>query len=107
VENASLADSSVLLTTTVQVAYGTDVDTLIPRLEAEVRSVERVLSDPGPSVQLSRFADDGLELTINFWIGDPENGSGNVRSAVNLRVLRTLNQLGIEIPYPQRVVHNR
>jgi small-conductance mechanosensitive channel len=107
VENASLADTRVLVTTTVQVAYGTDVDTLIPRLEAEVREVARVLHDPGPAVQLSQFAADGLELTINFWIDDPENGAGSVRSAVNLQVLRALNRLGIEIPYPQRVLHNR
>jgi small-conductance mechanosensitive channel len=107
VENASLADTRVLVSTVVQVAYGTDIDTLIPRLEAEVREVPRVLSAPGPGVQLSQFAPDGLELTINFWIEDPENGAGNVRSAVNLRVLRTLNQLNIEIPYPQRVLHNR
>ena len=107
VENASLADTRVLVSTAVQVAYGTDVDTLISRLEAEVREVARVLRDPGPGVQLSQFAADGLELTINFWIDDPENGAGSVRSAVNLQVLRTLNRLGVEIPYPQRVLHNR
>ena len=56
-------------------------------------------------MQLSNFASDGLELTIFFWIMDPENGSGNVRSVVNLAILRTLNGLGVEIPYPQRVVH--
>ncbi|MFZ5545222.1 MAG: mechanosensitive ion channel family protein [Pseudomonadota bacterium] len=107
VENASLADSKVLLNTVVQVAYGTDLDTLIPRLEAEVRAVERVLSDPAPAVQLSQFAADGLELTVQFWIADPENGTGNVRSTVNLQLLRALTQLGVEIPYPQRVVHRR
>jgi small-conductance mechanosensitive channel len=63
-----------------------------------------VLKDPGPAVQLSSFASDGLELTVNFWIADPENGQGNARSAVNLVLLRALNERGIEIPFPQRVV---
>ena len=56
-------------------------------------------------MQLSAFAADGLELTLSFWIADPENGQGNVRSAVNLALLRLLNERGIEIPFPQRVMH--
>jgi small-conductance mechanosensitive channel len=77
---------------------------LIPELTALVGRVPRVLDDPGPNVQLSAFAADGLELTVNFWVGDPENGQGNVRSDVNLALLRRLNELGVEIPYPQRVL---
>jgi small-conductance mechanosensitive channel len=105
VENSSLADPKVLMTTTVQVAYGTDLDALMPRLSAAVAEVPRVVADSPPAVLLSAFAADGLELTIAFWIADPENGQGNVRSAVNLAILRTLDQAGVEIPYPQRVVH--
>jgi small-conductance mechanosensitive channel len=104
VENLSLADPKVLLTAVVQVAYGSDVDALIPDLTALVGRVPRVLDEPGPNVQLSAFAADGLELTVNFWVGDPENGQGNVRSEVNLALLRRLNELGVEIPYPQRVI---
>ena len=103
VENSSLADPRVLLNTVVQVDYDCDVDAVIQTLAAAVAEVPRVLSDPGPSVQLSRFADSGLELTVYFWIADPENGSGGVRSEVNLTVLRALRRLGVDIPYPQQV----
>ena len=103
VENSSLADPRVLLSTLVQVDYDCDVDAVIGALAAAVATVPRVLSDPGPAVQLSRFADSGLELTVYFWIADPENGSGGVRSDVNLAVLRTLRGLGVDIPYPQQV----
>ena len=104
VENASLADSRVLVNTIVQVSYGTDLDMLMPRLGETVSGVARVLADPGPGVLLTNFAADGLELTIGFWIADPENGQGNVRSDVNLAILRLLTDLGIEIPFPQRMV---
>ncbi len=104
VENASLADPRVLLSTVVQVAYGSDVRALQAPLVAAVSQVPRVVADPPPVVQLSQFAADGLELTIHFWIRDPENGQGNVRSDVNLAILELLNARGIEIPYPQRVV---
>jgi small-conductance mechanosensitive channel len=105
VENLSLADSKVALTTIVQVAYGTDIRALQPRLEATLRSVARVIDQPGPVVQLTDFAADGLSLTLVYWIADPENGLGGVRSDVNLAVLDALNAAGVEIPYPQRVVH--
>ena len=105
VENYSFADPKVALTTVVQVAYGTDLTALSPRLQAAMAGVDRVLADPAPAVQLSNFAADGLELTLVFWIADLENGQGNVRSNVNLAVLAELNAAGVQIPFPQRVMH--
>jgi len=104
VENSSLADTKVATNTVVQVAYGTDLEALLPRLAEAVVRVPRVLADPAPSVLLSAFAADGLELTVGFWVADPEGGLGNVRGAVNLAILRTLNAAQVEIPFPQRVV---
>jgi len=106
VENASLADRRLLLTTVVQVAYGTDLNTVMPALQTAVRDLPRVLHDPAPSVLLSNFAADGLELTVAFWIADPEAGQLGARSAVNLAVLDTLNRLGVDIPFPQRVLRH-
>ncbi|MGZ5275551.1 MAG: mechanosensitive ion channel family protein, partial [Caldimonas sp.] len=105
VENSSLADPRVLVQTGVQVAYGSDVRALQPKLEAAIAAVPRVVADPAPSVQLAAFSADGMDLSVNFWIRDSENGQGNVKSEVNLAVLDVLNAEGIEIPYPQRVVH--
>ena len=105
VENSSLADPKVSLSTNVQVAYGTDVRALKTKLEAAVFGVPRVLADPAPNCQLAEFGTDGINLNIAFWVGDLENGQGNVRSDVNLAVLDLLNAEGVEIPFPQRVLH--
>jgi small-conductance mechanosensitive channel len=105
VENSSLADPRVLLTTQVQVAYGTDVRALQPLLARAVAMVDRVVADPEPVAVLLAFAADGMDIAVQFWILDPENGQANVRSDVNLAILSVLNERGIEIPYPQRVVH--
>ena len=106
VENSSFADPKVAMSTQVQVAYGTDLTALLPTLCALVAATPRVLAEPAPDVQLSEFAADGLALTVVFWIGDLHNGQNNVRSDVNLAVLAALNQAGVEIPYPQRVVRS-
>ncbi len=102
VENSSLADPRVLVTSAVQVAYGTDVRALQPVIQAAVAQVPRVLSDPPPSAQLLGFAADGMDLSISFWILDPENGQGNVRSDVNLALLAVFDEQGVQISCPQR-----
>jgi small-conductance mechanosensitive channel len=104
VENLTFADTHVAVTTTVQVAYGTDLDALLPKLRAAVSGVPRVLAQPACVVLLAGFGADGLDLSLTFWIGDVANGEGNVRSDVNFAILRCLNENGVEIPYPQRVV---
>ncbi len=105
VENLSLADPRVWLSTVVSVGYESDVD-LVRRLLVEAALAQpRVLKDPEPSAALSAFGADGLEFTLGFWIADPENGQLNIRSAINIAILQSLRAHGIEIPFPQRVVH--
>ncbi len=105
VENLSLADPRVWMSTVVSVGYDSEVD-LVIRLLGEAALVNpRVLREPGPMVALSAFGADGLEFTIGFWITDPENGVLSLRSDINLAILAALRAHKIDIPYPQRVVH--
>ncbi|RFP75545.1 mechanosensitive ion channel protein [Hydrogenophaga borbori] len=105
VENLSLADPNVWQSTVVSVGYDSDVD-LVSRLLLDAATAQpRVLKSPGPSVALSNFGADGLEFTLGYWIGDPENGQLALRSAINMAILSSLRANGIEIPFPQRVVH--
>jgi small-conductance mechanosensitive channel len=105
VENLSLADTRVLLTCDVTVGYDSDVDQVKQILCAAASSNPRVLKDPAPITHLAKLGADGLEFSLLFWIEDPANGQINVRSEVNVRVLEGLRSAGIDIPYPQRVVH--
>ena len=107
VENLSLADPKVWQSTNVSVAYDSDVDLVSRLLLQAAATQERVLADPGPSVVLLAFGADGLEFRLGYWIGDPENGSDNLRSLVNLEILRLLREHQVEIPFPQRVIHTR
>jgi small-conductance mechanosensitive channel len=105
VENLSLADTRVLLTTDITVGYDSDVEQVRQILCAAAVASTRVLKDPAPVVYLAKLGADGLEFTVLFWIEDPVGGQLNVRSEVNLGVLNGLRGAGIEIPFPQRVVH--
>ncbi len=44
---------------------------------------------------------------IHCWITDPEDGVGNVRSAVLKKLWWLFKDNGIEIPFPQRDLHIR
>jgi small-conductance mechanosensitive channel len=105
IENLSLADPRILLTTDVTVGYDSDVDRVQQILVGAAVGTDRVIADPPPGARLARFGADGLEFTLLFWIADPSNGQLNVKSDVNLRVLKGLREAGIAIPYAQRVVH--
>jgi len=107
VENMSLADPRLWQSTVVTVGYDSDVDLVMPLLKQAAMNHDRVLRDPEPSVALSKFGVDGLEFTVGYWIGDPENGSLNLKSLINLDILRSLRENNIEIPFPQRVIHAR
>ena len=107
VENLSLADAQVWQFTVVTVGYDSDVELVMRLLKEAALNHARVLRSPEPSVSLSSFGADGLEFTVGYWITDPENGSLNLKSLINLDILSALRQHHIEIPFPQRVLHTR
>ncbi len=102
VENLSLSDRVVWQSCVVLVAYDSYDHQVLRLLETATQAQDRVLSDPAVAVHLSAFGVDGLEFTVGYWICDPENGQLNLRSQVNLAILRVLRENGIRIPPPQR-----
>ncbi len=107
VENLSLADPKILIVSNITVGYDSDVAMVQKLLCDAALASARVLKDPEPVAHLGNFLPDGLEFSLCFWIADPENGQLNVRGEINVAVLHALRAAGIEIPYPQRVVHMR
>jgi len=104
VQNYSLTDRVLRLSCTLTVAYGTDIEELLPLLEKAAAGIGRVLKNPPPAALLVKFGADGFDVEIGFWIADPENGRLGVVSDVNRAVWRLLQERGVEIPYPQREI---
>ncbi|MBJ7311110.1 mechanosensitive ion channel family protein [Rugamonas sp. CCM 8940] len=102
VQNSSLSNKMLWISTNVSVAYDTDLDFALELLEKAAASVERVSSTQPPSAQLLSFGADGLDLRVGFWISDPENGRGGVTSDVNRAIWRALKDNQISVPFPQR-----
>ncbi len=102
--NQTYSDTRVRVTTSVSVAYDADLEKVVALLEDIARAQPRVLQDPPPRALVTLFADSGINIDLGFWIKDPEQGSGALRSDINMEIWRRFRQEGIEIPYPQREV---
>jgi len=103
--NHSYTSRDIKLGVPIQISYDSDLD-LAMRLMTDVALGEpRVLRQPNPpSVLVLRFAESGIDLELAVWINDPENGQGNLRSALYLAIWRAFRANDIKIPYPQREV---
>ncbi|HEU4622303.1 MAG TPA: mechanosensitive ion channel domain-containing protein, partial [Burkholderiaceae bacterium] len=104
VTNYSFTDRSIWLTTRVQIAYSSDVERVMAMLENAARSHPRVIKSPGPRAYLSSFGADGIDLTLGFWIRDPEEGRMNITSDINLAIWRAFQANNVVIPFPQREI---
>jgi small-conductance mechanosensitive channel len=100
VENLSLADPRVWMSTVVSVGYDSDVDLVFVCWASRHWSARACCATRPPAVALSAFGADGLEFTVGFWITDPENGVLGLRSDINLAILAALRAHQIEIPLP-------
>jgi small-conductance mechanosensitive channel len=102
--NHSMTDRNIRVQMNVQVSYDTDLE-LAMRLLIEAASIqERVLRSPAPSALVTSFADSGIDLLLNVWINDPENGTAGLQSMIYLDIWRAFKKHNISIPFPQREI---
>jgi MscS family membrane protein len=88
----------------VGVAYGSDVDRVREVLLRAAQSVELVARDPEPRVRFTEMGDSALIFRVQSWIDEPLM-RGACIDGLNTAIYKALGQAGIEIPFPQRVVH--
>jgi small-conductance mechanosensitive channel len=100
--NHSYTEPRVRVALPMSIAYGSDVGRARDILLAAACSQPRVLAEPSPFVAITSLGESGIDLELGFFIGDPEQGSGRLSTAVYETVLREFQVAGIAIPRPQR-----
>jgi small-conductance mechanosensitive channel len=86
------------------VAYGTDLNLIERLLKQAALAHPKVKKNHPVIVRLSDFGDSGLELELIFW-ADQSWDINNYKSEIRFEIDRLFRTYGIEIPYPQRVLH--
>ncbi len=107
VENWSYSSREVGVSIPIGIAYGSDIDQAERLLIEAAKSSPRVLASPPPSVLLSSFGPNAIEMVVYCTIGDPEMGVVNVRSQVLKAAWHLFREHNVEIPFPQSDVHLR
>lgn len=88
---------------TVGVAYDSDLDRVREVLAEVVTSDERVLADPPPLIDVSNLGESSIDFLVRVWV--VPQGFFDTRLALARAIRKRLDAEGIEIPFPQRVVH--
>jgi small-conductance mechanosensitive channel len=105
IQNHTHSDNLVRVTVQVQVGYDSDIEQALSVLVALAREHPRLLAEPPPAAVVVRMADSGIDLELGAWLNDPQLGMQGIRSDLYRAIVKAFRTHGIDIPYPQRVVH--
>lgn len=89
----------------VGVAYGTDLERAQSAILDAVNGVEYVHDDPPAEAWVHQFGASSIDFSIEFFHDPSPDDEEEARHHVAVAVHKALAAAGIEIPFPQRVIH--
>ncbi len=93
-----------------QVAYSTDLDLLFDNIRAICNEHPKVISgddvpvEMRPDAEIAGFGDSGIDILVEFWINGIDDGENRVGADLLHSIWRSIQEHGMEIPFPQREV---
>jgi len=88
----------------IGVAYGSDIRQVETILLEQVRSNPLAAQNPEPRVRFREFGDSSLNFELLCWARRPQD-RGRLVHGLNTGIYDAFDEVGIEIPFPQRDVH--
>ena len=68
-----------------------------------MKADERILKDPAPQIAVSELADSSVNLVVRPWV--KKEDYWGVKFDLTRKIKEAFDENGIEIPFPQQVVH--
>ncbi|HEU4708663.1 MAG TPA: mechanosensitive ion channel domain-containing protein [Methylophilaceae bacterium] len=102
--NHSFSDRKARIQLPIQISYESALEEAMQLMRDAALANPRVLRDPAPDVHVKGFGESGIDLNLNFWIADPEEGSSGLKSDIYLEVWRSFKAHAISVPFPQREI---
>ncbi len=90
----------------IGVAYAVPPNTVKAEVAAALAEIALVLKTPAPFARVKSFGDSAIVYTVRFFIGDFNDGP-SAQDEAYTRLWYRFSRAGIEIPFPQVVVHSR
>ncbi|MCZ6705513.1 MAG: mechanosensitive ion channel, partial [Bacteroidetes bacterium] len=104
IKNYTKPDTTIRVAVNFAVAYGSDVAE-VKRIVLDVISRQDDISEePEPQVLFLNTGDFSLDMQARVWVDDYGKQFARKLEMTEL-IYNTLNESGIEIPFPTRTVH--
>jgi len=87
----------------VGIGYGDSIEEAFAAAHSVMSEDGRVLQDPAPQVMVSELADSSVNLKLRLWVKGDDYW--DVLFDLTRSIKETYDKRGIEIPYPQHVIH--
>ncbi len=87
----------------IGIGYGSDIGKAIEVIKKVFDENDQVLADPAPQIAVSELADSSINLVVRPWVNNANYWPS--RFELTRKIKEALDQNGIEIPFPQMVVH--
>ena len=89
----------------VGISYSSDMDKAIATVKGILEEDKRILKEPEPFVGVKELGESGIDLIIRPWVKLADYWP--VYFDLTKKVKEEFDRSGIEIPFPQRVIHMR
>ena len=87
----------------VGIGYSSDIRKAKEILLEICKEDPRILEEPAPEVYVGQLGASSVDLSLRFWAANPDFWAAHFNVLERLKA--EFDQAGIEIPFPQRVVH--
>ncbi len=104
IKNFTKPDLRIRVTVNFGVAYGTDVAQVKDLVVNAIRKLDGILQEPEPQVLFLDMRDFSLAMSARVWVYDYNKQFAKKLEMTEL-IYNTLNENGIDIPFPTRTVY--
>lgn len=86
------------------IGYGSSIDHAIKTMGEIIEADSRVHGDPAPFFAVGELADSSVNIIVRVWVNAPDYWG--VKFELTKAFKEAFDREGIDIPYPQQVVHH-
>ncbi len=104
IKNFTQPDETIRVSVNFAVAYGSDVPEVKRVVVDAISQLDDILQEPGPEVLFLNMGDFSLDMCARVWVDDFGKQFARKLEMTEL-IYNTLNESGIEIPFPTRTVY--
>ena len=97
-------EGMVRINANIGIGYGESIDQASEVILTEIKAIKGVLNEPAPQVVVEGLGDSSVDLLVRVWVEDA-GSDANFKFILLETCKKALDKAGIEIPFPQRVVH--